>query len=404
MRANATILLVLTMLMTPHASAAAEEHAPVASEAKLPLEEILRLYRETEQAKQKPEVGPPPVHATVHKLDMSGRLLDAAVDLTARFEVVVLDDAQWISVPLLKQDADTHLSTLPRIESGYFTVDGGYLQFMTRRKGTYAIELSFLKQAERSERQRRVQVEFDRATLAVCRVTFDEGLFRLHDIEGFERSEGVVLFPEANVFTIGWERKTAAVEAKKKAAPRPAIESVIPVAHASAVSTLEGRRLIRLRYDLRFAGTKSIEVVVPEGLVVERAYLNGVSTPVAMRGATLPIEVAPVREGDQSGVLELVLLSSEGGYFLSGALEVALPKVSWPVNELFLDVHLPQVFNYEWSGGSLSPVERSPAVDFTYDLPLPGKKLSFHQHLISASAPNVTLDYAVDLEGHYYRP
>ena len=26
------------------------------------------------------------------------------------------------------------------------------------------------------------------------------------------------------------------------------------------------------------------------------------------------------------------------------------------MNELFLDLHLPQVFNYSWSGGSLSPV------------------------------------------------
>jgi hypothetical protein len=390
--------------LTLHAPTYAQEHRPAASEATLPLEEILRLYRETEQAKQKPEVGPPPVRATVHQLDMSGRLLDGAVDLTARFEVVVLDDGQWVSVPLLEQDAHTHLSTLPPIKDGYFTVGDGYLQFMTRRKGTYAIEISFLKQAERSERRRRVQITFDRATLAVCRISFDEGLFRLHDIETIERSEGVVLFPEANVFTIEWERRTAAMEAKQKAAPRPAIESVIRVAHASAVSTLEGRRVIRLRYDLRFAGTKSIEVALPEGLVMERAYLNGVSIPVAVTGTTLPIEVAPVREGDQSGLLELVLLSSEGGYFLSGALEVALPKVSWPVNELFLDLHLPQVFNYEWSGGSLSPVAEAPAVDFTYELPLPGKKLSFHQHLIAASAPNVTLDYAVDLEGHYYRP
>jgi hypothetical protein len=214
-----------------------------------------------------------------------------------------------------------------------------------------------------------------------------------------------MLFPEAHAFTIEWERRTAVLETRTKVlAPRPVIESIVPVAHASAVSTLEGRRIIRLRYELRFAGKKSIEIEVPEGVTLERAYLNGVSAPVEMEGSTLPIEVTPVREGDQSAVLELVLMRSKGVYFLSGSLEVELPRVSWPVNQLFLDVHLPQVFNYNWSGGSLSPVEQAPSVHYTYELPLPGKKLSFHQHLISASAPNVTLDYAVDLEGHYYRP
>ena len=213
-----------------------------------------------------------------------------------------------------------------------------------------------------------------------------------------------MLFPEDNAFTIAWERLAKAVDIKKKTAPPPAIESIVTRAHASAVSTLEGRRVIRLRYVLRFAGTESIEIEVPEGLTVERVYLNGVSAPVEMQGETLPVEVAPVREGDQSAVLELVLVSTQGSYFLSGSLDVTLPRVAWPINELFLSVHLPQVFNYNWSGGSLSPVGEVPTVSYTYDVPLPGKALAFHQHLISASAPNVTLAYAVDLEGHYYRP
>ncbi len=55
-------------------------------------------------------------------------------------------------------------------------------------------------------------------------------------------------------------------------------------------------------------------------------------------------------------------------------------------NELFFDLHLPEVFNYTWTGGSPSPVERSPEMAFTYQIPRPGKKLSFHQFLISKSS------------------
>jgi hypothetical protein len=394
--------MILFLLSTPMATTADE---PVETgKAMLPLDEVLRLHRETEKAKRKPKKVPPPMHATIHRLDMSGRLLDGAIDLTASFEVVVLENGDWVSVPLLEHDGTMHLSSLPQIKDGYFAVEDGYLRFMTQHKGVYSFDVSLLKQAERSDQRRLVRLGYEHAALAICRVTFDEGLFHLRNDERLERSEGVLLFPEDNAFTIEWERLARAVEIKKRTAPPPAIESIVTRAHASAVSTLEGRHVIRVRYDLRFAGTESIEIEVPRGLTVERAYVNGVSAPVEMEDETLPIEVLPVREGDQSAVLELVLISTHGSYFLSGSFEVTLPRVTWPINELFLSVHLPQVFNYNWSGGSLSPVAEVPAVSYTYDVPVPGKSLAFHQHLISASAPNVTLDYAVDLEGHYYRP
>ena len=80
--------------------------------------------------------------------------------------------------------------------------------------------------------------------------------------------------------------------------------------------------------------------------------------------------------------------------FSADELSLTLEPVRDPedkrVATIRIDVHLPQVFNYRWSGGSLSPAEASPQVQYAYDVPLPGKKLSFHQPLISSSAPNVT--------------
>jgi hypothetical protein len=402
MRARALILILLPVIMLLPHSVVAQESRPPVDTATLPLSEVLKLYRELEETRRKPEPGPPPIPAAIHRLELTGRLLDTGVDLGARFEIVVLSDDEWVSLPLLKQDAATHLSSLPTVNGGAFSVSDGFLSFVTRQKGSYAFQIKLLKRAAIRDRQRSVRIEYVGATVASCQLEIDEGLFRLRGDEALDRPEGVVLFPEGNVFAIEWERRADAV-VKKETAPRPAIESVIPSAHASTVSTLEGKRITRVRYDLRFTGTQSIEIEIPDGLAVERVFLNGLSTDLKPEGRVFPVEVAPAREGDEAAVLELVLTGSSGGYLLSGLLEFSLPRVSWPVNEIFLDVRIPAVFNYTWTGGSLAPVEDVPRADYSYRLPLPGKKLTFHQSLITSSAPNVSLEYAVDLEGRYYR-
>ena len=75
-----------------------------------------------------------------------------------------------------------------------------------------------------------------------------------------------------------------------------------------------------------------------------------------------------------------------------------------PIHEIALDLHLPPVFDYAWVDGSLSPAESGGAVDWSYDLPEPGKRLSFRQLLVTRSAPRLTLDYDVDLAGAYFVP
>jgi hypothetical protein len=79
-----------------------------------------------------------------------------------------------------------------------------------------------------------------------------------------------------------------------------------------------------------------------------------------------------------------------------------LPAASWPTHELFFSVHLPRVFDYAWTGGSLEPAPSAPNAAYSYRVPLPGKTLHFRQVLIDVSAPDLDLDYEVDLEGHYF--
>src|SRR5262249_37758720 len=142
---------------------------------------------------------------------------------------------------------------------------------------------------------------------------------------------------------------------------------------------------------------------LPEAQKLEKVFLNGVSIPFSVRDHTLQLTLEPARAGDQSGKLELVLTEQLGRYHLSGMLYLTVPRAEWPVNEMYLELHLPPVFHYKRVGGSMEDVESPPWVDFTQKIPTPGKQISFHQFLIASSAPEVQLAYDVELTGNYFR-
>ncbi len=411
MLSNAILSRVLLLLSLSPALLPAAAHPQEVPMASLPLQEILRLYKENE-AGQEQEEAPPPFAATVNKAVLSGRLLAEAVELEASFEVAVLGDGEWVSVPLLKRGESTHLSTLPRVGNAVLAVDGEYLSLVTRHRGIYNFEVAFVEKALAEGRRRTVVIDYGEATLARLLLHLDQGLFRLDNATAAAEGEGMRLDPEDGRFTVSWQRIAELPAPKPQVAERPPIESVVTAAHGSAVSTLEGKAIVRLAYDLRFEGSPTLVFELPPELTLERLYRNGMAVPFTVDGTRLELAVEPRRAGDQSATVELVFESDHGGYNLSGGLVFELPRVSWPVNELYFDVHLPQVFNYTWTGGSLAPVEPSPAetppaetpeADFTYAIPRPGKRLTFHQYLISKTSPNLRLDYAIDLEGKYFR-
>jgi hypothetical protein len=72
------------------------------------------------------------------------------------------------------------------------------------------------------------------------------------------------------------------------------------------------------------------------------------------------------------------------------------------LNDLFVTLHLPWVFEYRWAGGSLAAVEEAPSVDYAWEIPTPGKKVALHQQLVSSFA-SVQVAYTVDLAKSYYR-
>ncbi len=141
---------------------------------------------------------------------------------------------------------------------------------------------------------------------------------------------------------------------------------------------------------------------IPEKSSLIRAYANGLAIPFKMDGQTVTIEVLPSRTGDKSGSIKLVINHSFGHYLLAGTMNFLLPKASWPILEIYFDLHLPKFFNYKHVTGTMEAKSDSLEVKYYYDIPESGTKLSFHQFLITTSAPDISLNYTVDITKKYY--
>lgn len=399
LRSFASCLPLALMICVVSSRVAVAEPPPPS--ATLPLPEVLRLYRENE-AKNEPKAPRTPLTASVGKIELSGRLLEGAVDVTAHVELSVLEAAGWVTVRLFKKDAATRISRLPTVENGVFSVIDGHLCFLTSKAGAYSFDLGFLTAAQVTGVRRRAEISYPAAALAVLKLRFDEHLFALQNADRIEEGDGYTLYPQSNRFELLWERSAAASGPKKQVARRPPIEPVITTAQASVVSTLEGRRMLRVLYTMQLEGTRPIEFTVPQRQTIEKVFLNGASLPFTRTDSGLSLAVSPARAGDETARVELLLSEPQGGYALSGRLQYELPAASWNINDLYVALNLPPVFNYQWEGGSLAPSEAFPDAEFTQRIPTPGKRIHLHQQLLTGPA-SVRINYTVDLSGRYYR-
>jgi len=395
------ILCALLGLGSPApVGAAGPVQAGERGEATLPLEEILRLYR-TQQARDTEPEPAPPVRAGVQGAELRATLLEDALEIEASLQVVVLaEDGEWTSVELLGIAGTTHLASLPALSSGMLAVRDGKLVFLTRKAGRYPIKVTFLEQAVTTGALRKARIALPASAPAELRVRFAPELFALAQQAVRQDAGGALILPRNGVFEIAWRALEGAARGEPEPAePATAADPVIPHARASSVATLDGERITRVAYDLRFSGRRTLAFELPAGETLQQAYLNGRAAPFQVEGRTLSIAVAPARSGGDRAQLELVLAKQLPNFLLSGTLHVELPAPAWPTSELSLSLHLPEVFQYAWSGGSLAPVEQVARATYVHEIPQPGRALAFHQYLVRRSIPDVALRYTVDLDG-----
>ncbi|KFA90489.1 hypothetical protein [Archangium violaceum] len=391
-----TSSLVLGLLLT--ASASSPFTPAVSGSATVPLEELLPLYA------KRPEQAPPapPTDALVVKSQLKGRLTADALLVDAHFEVEVLASERWTQVRLLRLDADTYLTSLPTLENATVGALEDQLTLVTREPGRYSFDVSLALRPSSSAPERQVQLRFGpHVTPVPLRLEADATAFTVTEppASGGEDSE---VYPRQGVLRIGW--RTAVAPKVARQVVRPPLEPSIPEAHASWVSTLEGKASVRVRYALRLDREQELELELPEGHRLERVLLDSVPLVPAGKDGKLTLKVAPARFGETEASLEVVLARDLGVFHLSGRLKLALPRVSWPVATVQARAHFPAVFNYRREGGSMEQYEETEAGGgLETQTPLPGKVIHFRQYLVAASAPTLELGYSVDISQSYFR-
>ena len=370
--------------------------------ATLPLEAVLKLHQKNREDAQRQQ-DKPPVAASITSLQFDGRLLDRALSVKVAARVSVLDDA-WVSVKLLAIDAAMKVSSIPTLDGGDLTIRDGWLTFVTRRTGNHLVELEFLLQAKRKGKRATVRFEHGAAAMSRLQLRYDPHLFRVQPAGGIQRADGLQLYPQGRSYQLSWDqlKPSRSVKAARKELQRPPTEPVIVEANASAVATLDGRRITRVLYRLRFEGKQNLKLTIPQGQKLTKVFLNGARQPAQVDHGQLELQVTPARAGGQETTLELVLLKKQQPYALSGRLDYRLPRASWGINDLFVTLHLPPVFTYKWTGGSLAEVPEVAEADYSYDIPTPGRKVHLHQQLVFEAA-HTQLSYTADLKGNYYR-
>jgi hypothetical protein len=398
MRSLALLLALLVPAAAP-AEALAGAAAPEAGTVTLPLAQLQALEAAARTAEH-PAPAAPPVRATVNRLEISGRLLDAGLDASAQVEVTVVGDG-WVTVPLFDVRPGTQLASLPTVEGGLVAVVDHRLCLVAEKGGAYAFSLRWLERPAVAGRARRLALRLPAGSPAVLKLQHDESLFRLASEPLRDDGAGAVVYPVDGRLELAWEQLPR-VQARSRETARPPVEPVITEGHASVVATLDGRRITRVLYRLRFEGEKAFAVTLPAGQAVERVFLNGAARPFTRAGDVLSLPVRSARAGDQTATVELVTSEARSGYPLSGTLSFTLPQPQWGLNDLFVTLHLPSVFEYRWSGGSLAAVDEAPAVAYAWEIPTPGRTVALHQQLVSSFA-SVQVAYTVDLASSYYR-
>jgi hypothetical protein len=390
-----TSSLVLGLLLT---TSGASAPATPSGSVTIPLQELLPLYTQRQEA-ARPQ---PPAEALVVKSQLKGRLTSNALLVEAHFEVEVLASERWTQVRLLQLDADTYLTALPTLQDATVGAMDGQLTLVTREPGRYSFDVSLALRPSVAGTDRQVQLRFGpHVTPVPLQLEADASAFTLIDSASSD-GDGSEVYPRQGVVKVGW--RTAVAPKVARQVVRPPLEPSIPEAHASWVSTLEGKATVRVRYALRLDREQELELELPEGHRLERVLLDSVPLVPSEKEGRLKLKVAPARFGETEASLEVVLARDLGVFHLSGRLKLALPRVSWPVSTLKARAHFPTVFNYQREGGSMELVEAGEAgAGLETQTPLPGKVLHFRQYLVAASAPTLELGYSVDISNSYFR-
>lgn len=328
-----------------------------------------------------------PISAAVTSQRLDAQVTGDELEVSALFQVTVLDGSRWSRLSLMKLDDRVTLLDATAAEMLLVTTQQNQVVLVTKQPGTYTIEL-------------KLSVRAEGAPVHVARLTRGddarEGVMHVETAAPEQSLEhGVDVLSSGGQWLVKWKGRT---QAQVVAAARPPMEPVISAARAQVVSTVEGRARMSVEYRLGLDREQSLALKLPSEWMLTRVNVNAVPRPVP-QGREIALAVSPQAAGGREAVVELTLERDFGVFHLSGKLNLALPGASWPTALVDASVYLPNVFEYRRLGGSLEPLDGNHPTNQA----LPGRALHFRQHLVASAGPTLELSYSVDLTNRYFR-
>ena len=344
----------------------------------LPLDEARSLLSTQAQP-------PAPISAAVVSQRLVGQVTGDALEVTAVFQITVLDGARWSQLCLMKLNPNVTLRSASDGEGMLVAVHKGEVVFISRQPGTYLAELKLSARSTGNEHTAR----FSRGADA------REGSIHVETAGPEQKIEqGSEVLSHAGEWIVSWKGRAQA----PVAVARPPMEPVVTSAHVQVVTTVEGRARMTVEYRLGLDREQPLGLRLPPEWTLTRVICNGAPRAVPP-GREVSIAVDPQSAGGHDGVVELTLERDFGVFHLSGKLNLSLPGASWPTSVVEASVHLPNVFEYRRLGGSLEPAETSGWTPQN----MPGIALRYQQHLVASAGPTLELSYSVNLEKRYFR-
>jgi hypothetical protein len=372
--------------------------APMSGTASVPLSELVPLLTSSGQSDAR-RVD----RVLVQKLTLKGHPGESGLWLEGAVTLFSSVRGDLVKVPLVHFGGSAIFEELPTSAQAALVMEGDTLVAACASEGTTTLAFKVLLRTGGEHGRQAVSLRLAPQVAPVPLVVdADESLFEVPGATFVREWGGLVVFPVEGRYEVSWKAKAAPQSTAR--ATRPPVEPSIREAEGRWVSTLEGRATHELQLALVIDRASTLDVTVPAGQTLARARVNGEPREVKVTDGVAHLEVAPAALGDTSATVELSLTRDLGVFHLSGEVTLESPRLSLPVRRWTSSATLPAVFTWRREGGSMEYVGTTDdSAASTGTAQVPGRTLTFRQHLVSVTAPDIALKYSVDISKSYFR-
>jgi hypothetical protein len=341
---SVTFIASALLAVAIEGEARAEHTVTIIEKATIPWSELERMLQGAEPARPSPKA---PRQYSIARLDVSGEISDGRAQLDLEVEIDVLAD-RWIVAPLLPASFAVSSAKVsgPSHLRGILARDVEEVVFVAEGAGSYRVRMEVEATLAFSPRGRRLHLA-------------PPGLFGGRAsllVQDAERIEGRTRWRTTS--TAGGLRLEAALgltgldlEIPTSGGPPVQVGAGIDDLQAVTVVSIGGRGVTRLIMSVTPGGSGALELMLPEGAELWKAYVAGKAVSVAKisdgRWVRLPITAHSAR-------VEIAYTFAAARLGIRGSYRVEMPRLPLIARAAAWELWLPQGLRYLETQSSLA--------------------------------------------------